>query len=124
MKAKLKALSQFTGGSPRMAVVLTNLLLDDDLISTVKTLFGLIDDLTPYYQDLTKSIPPKSKILFDTLIRKGENLSQSELAKMVGATQSKVSKAFLWLKDNGYIIGKKRTNSPAFSYKSTSRNTS
>ncbi|MCD4794578.1 MAG: tetratricopeptide repeat protein [Bacteroidales bacterium] len=121
MKAKLKALSQFTGGSPRMAVVLTNLLLDDDLISTVKTLFGLIDDLTPYYQDLTKSIPPKSKILFDTLIRKGENLSQSELAKMVGATQSKVSKAFLWLKYNGYIIGKKRMNSPAFSYKVADR---
>ena len=116
MRAKLKALSHYTGGSPRMAVVLTNLLLEDDVISTAKTLFGLIDDLTPYYQDLTKSIPPKSKILFDTLIRKEENLSQSELAKIVGATQSKISKAFLWLKDNGYIIGKKRSNSPAFSY--------
>lgn len=121
MRAKLKALSHYTGGSPRMAVVLTNLLLEEDVISTAKTLFGLIDDLTPYYQDLTKSIPPKSKILFDTLIRKEENLSQSELAKIVGATQSKISKAFLWLKDNGYIIGKKRSNSPAFSYQVADR---
>jgi len=116
MRTKLKAISQYTGGSPRMAVVLTNLLLEDDVLSTVKTMMGLIDDLTPYYQDLTKSIPQKSKILFDTLIRKGENISQSELAEIVGATQSKISKAFLWLKDNGYIIGKKRSNSPAFSY--------
>ena len=116
MRAKLKAISHYTGGSPRMAVVLTNLLLEDDVLSTVNTLMGLIDDLTPYYQDLTKSIPPKSKILFDTLIRKGENISQSELAKIVGATQSKISKAFLWLKDNGYIIGKKRSKSAAFSY--------
>jgi len=120
-RAKLKALSHFTGGSPRMAVVLTNLLLEDDVISTANTLFGLIDDLTPYYQDLTKSIPKKSKILFDTLIRKGENLSQSELAEAVGATQNKISKAFLWLKDNGYVIGKKRSDSPAFSYQVADR---
>ena len=116
MRAKLKAISHYTGGSPRMAVVLTDLLLEDDVLSTVETLTGLIDDLTPYYQDITKSIPKRSKILFDTLIRKGENISQSELARFVGATQSKIAKAFLWLKDNGYIIGKKRSNSPAFSY--------
>lgn len=121
MRAKLKALCLYTGGSPRMAVVLSNLLLEDDVISTSKTLFGLIDDLTPYYQDLTKNIPKKSKILFDTLIRKGENLSQSEIAEIVGATQSKISKAFLWLKDNGYIIGQKRSNSPAFSYRVSDR---
>jgi len=116
IQAKLKALSRYTGGSPRMAVVLTNLLLKDDVVSTANTLNGLIDDLTPYYQDLTKSIPKNSKILFDALIRCGENLSQSELAKEVGATQSQISKAFLWLKDNGYVDGKKRSDSPAFSY--------
>ena len=120
-RAKLRALSHFTGGSPRIAVVLTNLLLEDDVISTANTLFGLIDDLTPYYQDLTKSIPKKSKILFDTLIRKGENLSQSELAETVGATQNKISKAFLWLKDNGYVVGKKRSDSSAFSYQVADR---
>ena len=121
MKAKLKAISKFTGGSPRMAVVLTDLLLKDDVISTSKTLFGLIDDLTPYYQDLTKRIPKKSKILFDTLIRKGENLSQSELAKILGATQSQISQAFTWLKDEGYLIGNKRKNSRVFSYQVADR---
>jgi len=116
MKAKLKAISQFTGGSPRMAVVLTDLLLEDNVLSTANTLFGLIDDLTPYYQDLTKNIPPKSRMLFDTLIRKEENLSQSQVAELLNATQSKISKAFGWLVENGYIIGKKRSDSPAFLY--------
>ncbi len=120
-RAKLKALSHFTGGSPRMAVVLTNLLLEDNVISTANTLFGLIDDLTPYYQDLTKSIPRQSKKLFDTLIRKGENCSQSELAEALGTAQNKISKAFLWLRDNGYVIGKKRSDSPAFSYQVADR---
>jgi len=120
-RAKLKALSHFTGGSPRIAVVLTNLLLEDNVISTANTLFGLIDDLTPYYQDLTKSIPKQSKKLFDTLIRKGENLSQSELAEALGTTQSKISKAFLWLQYNGYVIGTKRSDSAAFSYQVADR---
>jgi len=120
-RAKLKALSHFTGGSPRITVVLTNLLLEDNVISTANTLFGLIDDLTPYYQDLTKSIPKQSKKLFDTLIRKGENLSQSGLAEALGTTQSKISKAFLWLQYNGYVIGTKRSDSPAFSYQVADR---
>lgn len=115
-RAKLKAISQFTGGSPRMAVVLTNLLLEEDVVSTAQTLYGLIDDLTPYYQDLTKTIPPKSKILFDTLIRSGENLSQSELAKQLGTSQNSISRAFLWLRHNGYVIGKKRSDSSHFHY--------
>lgn len=46
-----------------MAVVLTNLLLEEDVISTAQTLYGLIDDLTPYYQDLTKSIFKKPLII-------------------------------------------------------------
>lgn len=116
LETKLKVISLYTGGSPRMAVVLTNLLLDDDVVTTANTLNGLIDDLTPYYQDLTKSIPKNSKILFDALIRHGENMSQSELAKAVGASQSQISKAFSWLKENGYVDGKKRSDSPAYIY--------
>jgi len=115
-RTKLRAISKFTGGSPRIAVVLTNLLLEDDLVSTANTLFGLIDDLTPYYQDLNKEIPPKSRKLFDALIRNGENLSQSELAKLVGATQSQISRAFAWLTDNGYVVGEKRKGAPSYRY--------
>ena len=116
LKAKLKAISQFTGGSPRMAVVLSNLLLKDDVISTAKTLYGLIDDLTPYYQDLTKTIPKRSKILFDALIRHKENLSQSELAEKIGTHQNQISRAFYWLVVNGYLLGAKRQDSKHFRY--------
>ncbi len=121
MTAKLKAIGRYTGGSPRMAVVLSDLLLKNDIITTSKTLFGLIDDLTPYYQDLIKKIPTKSKLLFDALIRYGEKKTQSELAAKVGATQSQISQAFMWLKDEGYIIGKKVPGKRVFSYQVSDR---
>ena len=121
MTAKLKAIGRYTGGSPRMAVVLSDLLLKNDIITTSKTLFGLIDDLTPYYQDLIKKIPTKSKLLFDALIRYGEKMTQSELAAKVGATQSQISQAFMWLKDEGYINGKERPGKRVFSYQVSDR---
>ena len=116
LEAKLLAISQYTGGSPRMAVVLSNLLLHDNVVGTARTLYGLVDELTPYYQDLTKEIPSNSRLLFDALIRLGENLSQSELAAKVGATQNEISKAFRWLHENGYVVGTKRLDSKEFRY--------
>ncbi len=113
---KLRAIHKYSGGSPRMAVVLSNLLLEDDAISTAQTLYGLIDDLTPYYQNLTSKIPDRPRQLLDTLIRLGENKSQSEIAKYLGTSQNSVSRHFLWLQDNGYILGKKRTGSRQFRY--------
>ncbi len=113
---KLRAIHKYTGGSPRMAVVLSNLLLEDDAISTAQTLYGLIDDLTPYYQNLTSNIPDRPRQLLDTLIRLGENKSQSEIATYLGTSQNSVSRHFLWLQDNGYILGKKRTGSRQFRY--------
>ena len=83
LRNKLKAISKFTGGSPRMAVVLTNLLFDEDAVSTAQTLNDIVEDLSPYYQDLIEKMPKKSKILFDALVRSEENISQSKLAELV-----------------------------------------
>ncbi|MEZ4953880.1 MAG: hypothetical protein R2825_09930 [Saprospiraceae bacterium] len=121
MESKLRAISVFTGGFPRMAIVLSNLLLKDDVMSTAKTLHGLIDELTPYYQSLTSDIPPKSRKIFDTLIRSGENKSQTDLAALLDTSQNTISRAFLWLQDNNYITGHKREGAKSFRYQVTDR---
>ncbi|MCX6320371.1 MAG: tetratricopeptide repeat protein, partial [Bacteroidia bacterium] len=118
---KLKAISRFTGGSPRMAVVLTNLIFNDDAVSTAQTLNDIVEDLSPYYQDLMSKMPPRSKILFDTLIREKENTSQSELATKVGTQQATISQAFKWLLDNHYISGHKVNGEKQYRYSVSDR---
>jgi tetratricopeptide (TPR) repeat protein len=118
---KLKAISRFTGGSPRMAVVLTNLIFNDDAISTARTLNDVVEDLSPYYQDLMFRMPPRSKILFDTLIREKENISQSELATKVGTLQATISQAFKWLLENNYISGHKVNGEKQYRYSVSDR---
>ena len=103
MERRIKAISKFSGGSPRIAVILNNLIFDDDVFKTLDLLRGIVDELTPYYQELTSSIPRQSKKLFDTLIRSGENKTQSDLAQLMGRTQSTIARSFQWLVDNYYL---------------------
>ena len=103
---KIRAYSEFTGGSPRIAMVLADLLIHHDEVQEAAiNIQALVDELSEYYQDLLKRIPPQSMKLFDSLIRGGEPCSQSELARRVGTTQNKISRHFIWLRDFGYIRG-------------------
>lgn len=108
---KIKAIAKFTGGSPRLAVILSELILDKNILDTTLLLDGIIDDLTTYYQDLTNDIPPKSKILFDMLIRTGENKTQSSLAASFNPPlqQNTIARSFSWLIENYYIVSKKQS---------------
>jgi tetratricopeptide (TPR) repeat protein len=109
-KNKIRAIVKFTGGSPRLAVILSNLILDKNILDTTELLDGIIDDLTSYYQDITNDIPNKSKVLFDMLIRKGENITQSALAQSFDPPleQSTIARSFSWLLENYYVIFSKQ----------------
>ncbi len=101
---KIRAYSHFTGGSPRIAMVLADLLLgQSDVLNTAINLQSLVDTLTDYYLDLLSRIPANSRKLFDALLRGGEPCSQSAVAERVRANQSQTSRAFAWLRDHGYI---------------------
>ncbi len=102
--AQLMALTRFTGGSPRITVIMTDVLSQDKIESTTLTLEHTIDILTPFYQDLLSRIPTKSRLLFDALVRGGEPCSQSDLAKRVGTTQNVISRSFNWLTTHQYLI--------------------
>jgi len=121
LKNKLRAISRFTGGSPRIAVVLTNLLFNEDVVSTIQTLNNIVEDMSPYYQNLMLNIPPKSRILFDALMRSDENISQSEIAKKVNTQQSVISQAFKWLLENNYIRGHKIKGEKQYRYSVSDR---
>ncbi len=108
-EAKIKALGTFTGGSPRMAVVLADLLDEGDPVSAAETLDRLVDELTPYYQDLVEKMPPKSRILFDALVRGGEPCSQSNLASRVGTAQNRIAQPFAWLREREVVFGERRS---------------
>lgn len=122
MKARYQAVAQFVGGSPRMAVILNDLIDTlEDPISSAKLLDRFTDQLTPYYQDLMRLMPPNSEALFDALIRGGEQCSQSELAQRVGATQSRIAQSFSWLQDKEIVFGEREIGGKSLLYRVADR---
>jgi tetratricopeptide (TPR) repeat protein len=107
-EAKIRALAAYTGGSPRMAVVLADLIEEGDPASAAETLDRLVDELTPYYQDLLDRMPPRTRLLFDALVRGGEPCSQSELAARLGTTQNRIAQPFAWLREHEVVFGERR----------------
>ena len=122
-RAKIRAISQFTGGSPRMAVILSDLLrADGNPVDAARILDALVDDLTPYYQDLLwERMPDIPRALFDALIRGGEPCSQSELAARVGLAQNRIAQHFAWLRDNELVYGERETGGRATLYRVADR---
>ena len=111
VEAKILALAHFLGGSPRLAVLMGDILSTNDALSAVQTLDQLIDELTPYYQDrILNRLKSKPRWLLDEMLRGGEPCSQTELAKRVGAnSQSDIARDFEALQRDQIVTGHRET---------------
>ena len=106
--ARIDAYSRYTGGNARVAAVLAGALLDaGDVLDASNSFNTTLDKLSDYYLEQMDRIPPQTRKLFDALVRGGEPCSQTELAGRVGARQSDISRAFLWLMDAGYLVAER-----------------
>ncbi len=104
-----------------MAVLLANILFHEDVISVTETLNNYAEILSPYYLDKIYRMPDNSKKLFHTLALSNENISQSELADLVGANQNDISQAFKWLLINNYVVGDKIKQEKFYRYRIADR---
>lgn len=102
--ARIDAYSRYTGGNARAAAVLAGALLDDsDPLEAAEDLDAAIEKMSDYYRNLIERIPVNTRKLFDALVRGGEPASQTEIAERTGARQNDISRAFMWLVDQGYV---------------------
>jgi hypothetical protein len=120
--AQAKAVANFIGGTPRLATLLGEQLLDGDLLNAADLLCGLVDELTPYYKARIESLPGRSQLLLDALLRGGEPATQSEIATRVQAnSQAAIAAPFHDLKNERAIIGLKAPDSAEVLYRVADR---
>jgi DNA-binding MarR family transcriptional regulator len=93
-RERARAITTFTGGNPRMAVALAEILTTNDSLTAAETLSAIIDDLTDYYHERLKSLGWQARHCLDALMRWNDPVSQSVLAERLGVRQSDISQAF------------------------------
>lgn len=91
-EAKARAISDFIGGNPRLAQLLSEVLETEDALTVAETMNALADKLADYYRRRIDDLSPLAQGLLDALIRGGEPCSATELASRVGAAQSDIAR--------------------------------
>ena len=84
-EAKARAIAEFIGGTPRLAQLLAEVIDTQEALTVAETMSALADRLAEYYRKRIEDLPPLAQGLLDALIRGGESVSQTKLAKRVGA---------------------------------------
>jgi tetratricopeptide (TPR) repeat protein len=111
-RARGKAVATFISGTPRLATLIGEALLDDDPVQAAALLEKLVDELTPYYKERIDILPPRPQALLDALLRGGEPCSATELARRVSApSQSAIAAPLDDLRKDLLIYGEKAPDS-------------
>ena len=107
-RVRLQALYHFTGGNPRLVIMLYDLIANKRIREVKTELDFLLDEITPFYQDRMKDIPEKEGKLLVTMAIMPEGCTPTELAKEA-RIESKVVRALMTrLAKSGYIRREKR----------------
>ena len=105
LRSKILALYQFTGGNPRLILLLYKLLTDEDS-QGIKSLFEeLLDRVTPFYQERMHSLLTIDRALLATLASlDSEYNTYTSLAKDARISTQQCHASIDRLLENGYLI--------------------
>ena len=101
--ARLKTLYAFTGGNPRMAVFLSDILRTEVPGEMLSFMDNILDELTPYFEAILKEIPDYLEDIINTLAAFEPAQSPKEIASHLEAPQTTIRNYLKQLKENGYV---------------------
>lgn len=106
-KTGIKTLESFTGGNPRLVLMLYRIITISDMSEVRDGLERLLDAVTPYYKDKTEKLPPQQRKIIDQIVQysleKQEGITPTEIAKRIRMTSNQVSSQLKRLFENGYV---------------------
>lgn len=105
---RVRALHHLAGGNHRLYIELSSFLTLDSLDGLVQALEGLADELTPFFQERIRSLPPQQARLIQWLCDFGGAASVKSIAQSTFIQEGSVSKQLGELKKKSYLISEKR----------------
>ncbi len=104
---RLHALAHFTGGNPRLVLMLYHVITHSDITDLQRALEKLLDEVTPYYKAKVESLPPQQRKILDYIARESsrtsEGVTPGTIAEVTRLTPNQTSVQLKRLVDLGYI---------------------
>jgi tetratricopeptide (TPR) repeat protein len=106
-EARIKVLHYFTGGNPRLVLMLYRIVASSDFGDVRRALEKLLDEVTPYYKAKIESLPAQQRKILDHVARVSgrtqEGLTPTEIARDTRLPVNQVSSQLKRLSDLGYV---------------------
>ena len=102
-EARIRVLYSFTGGNPRIAVFLADMLKAEMPDEMMAVMDKILDELTPYFEAILNEIPPYQEEILNTLAAFEPAQSPKEIADHLETPQPTVRNYLMQLKENGYV---------------------
>lgn len=107
-RSRLRALYHFTGGNPRLTVMLYDLVAHQHIKDVKTELDFLLDQLTPFYQSRMNELPDQEGKLLEVMALMTEGCTPTELAHEARMAPKLVRGLMTRLERSGYIRREQR----------------
>jgi len=113
-RSRLRALYHFSGGSPRLTLMLYDLLAHQAITDLRIELEALLSQLTPFYQDRMKELGPQEAKILTTMALLPEGSQPTQLAEESRLSRAQVSTLLHRLENAGYVRRQARDGRKSF----------
>ncbi len=105
--SRLRALEYFTGGNPRLVLMLYHVVTKSDISEVRSALEKLLDEVTPYYKAKVENLPPQLRKILDHIARvssqTSEGVTPTEIGQITRLAPNQVSAQLKRLSSLGYV---------------------
>ncbi len=107
-ESRVRALHHLSGGNHRVFIVLSQFITRNSIDSLVSPFLKMVDELTPYYQERLRWLPPMQRKIVELLCRSTSTVSVKNIAKPLFSTNQTIAKQLVDLREKGYVMSTKR----------------
>jgi len=114
--SRVRALYHFTGGNPRLALMLYELVTKHDIVGVREELDQLLDQITPFYQDRMKDLSEQEAKVIEAMSLIPEGCTPKDLARETRLGGGTTRMVLTRLENAGYVKHEKRSGKKTVYY--------
>lgn len=103
---KIHGLAHLTGGSPRLVILFYEMITRGELENIENAFFKIIDEHTPYYQEIFQLLTGQRRKIFDAVISSETPITPKQLSKETRLDLPTVTTQLRRLETDGYVISR------------------
>ncbi|AKB30679.1 TPR domain protein, putative component of TonB system [Methanosarcina siciliae T4/M] len=103
---RIEGITHLTGGSPRLVIFFYELITRENFEDLEKVFFKILDEHTPYYQEIFQLLTGQKRLIFDTVISSESPLTPKQIAEKSRIDASVVITQLRRLEKDRYVLSR------------------